>query len=1391
MKRILALIAIALLTPAASAVQLDISDFDWRVPVTVSGYAGTIELTNFPILVKLAADAPSGFDYADCAADGSDLRFADADGNLVPHEIESWDATGTSYVWVKVPILSGTATSLALCYGANPAGLPAVDPADVWSRYVVVIHGGASLTNAVGNGLAVTAGSTSVAANMAAGIAGGGMRKTVYKAIGVNVAEPSPKMANSGQFSVSAWFKRDGCSGKSNNGTHVLMSNRKTWNSDGDGFLLLTETGTRLAISYKGGHTWSTGTNLTSAGFMPGDWGHVAFAYDKPGAKLVSFLNGIQDNEKNSPENLVNTKESVWSFGSYANNTSDDCFKGDMDEIRVFDGFASGDWIQAEHDSVADPASFAVLGPAESTDADVPRIGAVSATAGAGTASFSVALAEPGFGGAVPTAVSVFYGTDGANWTELPLGSTNEVATLTGTATGLPGNAVFVWYAAATSSNGGPDKTAQSPKGTFRTAVLPTPDGHKAFTATVSYQGTSAENVPVLLHLSETAIENFRYADVTASGFEIVDASGNLLPWEIDTWNTNGESLLWVRLPVWQDGETLTVRYGADFPNAPSAAAETWADYVGVWHLNDTNGASAYGSYPNSTAVSGIDGEKASASIADVAGRIGKCVQTCNATKKGTGYQKGGVFVPDSGSDSPIDLRDTFTISGWFKHKNQDYYYDKFFAKRKKVGIDATVPPTGAFAIEAGNDGGTQNVSALGGGSTYTKVNFNSTLRNTWSYLTFVYNGSNLSIYQNGAPCASFAINPATNNDAPLCFGNMSGGYGAGTGDCAWCGWIDEVRLSDATPSAAWIAAEYAAMADASAISYSRAATVDAASPQLAVPTIARNDDGSFTVSVVVSENVPASVACLVDGDSVPMATVGAALPMTYSAVLTNLADGTYTATARAVSTSGYEVLVGCPTAFHSGALAITKTSDADEGAMTSGGFRISRLDADPTDLPELTFDVAFSGDGLAAVVAPGISTATIPAGATYVDISVTPVFTTDVDADADLVLTVSGTNIGMPSTGTLTVINASFDPAVRYVATTGDDANHGGTPELPKKTIAAAVNSLRTVAQTQTCTVHVAPGLYPNSQPQIVVTNAIRVVGDDPDPSRTVVSNRQTTGWDHKNQRCFYVNHADAVIANLTMQKGGVTDQKSGGNFYVGSAGGMVSNCVVEAGDTLLNSYAGGGCLDGGLVTHTVFRKNKSGCDGGSWQGSSRSGVLVLKGSSRAENCLFVNNRQDHAVVLIQLEGSSVLRNCTVADTALTKTNDYCKSFAALNIASGATVQNVVIAGVTNTLDGATCTAAVGTASRFLNGAFDGNASALPAGTVTGTAAEFFRNYASSDYKLKYQPKSGGPLYNAGAEYPQMAAFDLTGVQPRKVSGHVDIGCYEGNAAGTMLLIK
>lgn len=363
--------------------------------------------------------------------------------------------------------------------------------------------------------------------------------------------------------------------------------------------------------------------------------------------------------------------------------------------------------------------------------------------------------------------------------------------------------------------------------------------------------------------------------------------------------------------------------------------------------------------------------------------------------------------------------------------------------------------------------------------------------------------------------------------------------------------------------------------------------------------------------------------------------------------------------------------------------------------------------------------------------------------------------------------------------------VDADADMTVQYVSPDGDDANAGYFANTPKKTIAAAVNTLAptAAASSQPCTVHVAPGLYP-FQSELSIEGAIRIIGEGDTVSSVVVSNAQESGNSDQHQRLFVINHAEALVANLTMQKGEGYGDQDGGNFYIGSAGGMVSNCFVEAGYARDNAQAAGGWLEAGVVTHTVFRGNRSNSGSVNWEGN-RAGLLQLNGQARAENCLFTENSQDKPVTLINVSGTSVMRNCTIVDSGLSVTNEYCKEWSALRISSGATVQNVVVAGVTNTVDGS-AVLPTRTVARFANGAVDGDISelAFPEGTITGTASSFFKDYANGDYTPT------GPLVNKGANYEGMASIDLAG-KKRLNGSKIDIGCYETSSSALTIVVR
>ena len=133
----LALAAMAL-AATASADPVDWSAYAKSFDITFPGYTGGETLTDFPVLIRLSA-ARNGFQYNKCKQpDGGDLRFSDADGNLLASEVDTWNPDGESLVWVKVPSLS-TTTRITAHYGCvSPATM---NPQDVWSNgYLGVWH---------------------------------------------------------------------------------------------------------------------------------------------------------------------------------------------------------------------------------------------------------------------------------------------------------------------------------------------------------------------------------------------------------------------------------------------------------------------------------------------------------------------------------------------------------------------------------------------------------------------------------------------------------------------------------------------------------------------------------------------------------------------------------------------------------------------------------------------------------------------------------------------------------------------------------------------------------------------------------------------------------------------------------------------------------------------------------------------------------------------------------------------------------------------------------------------------------------------------------------------------------------------------------------------------
>ena len=107
-------------------------------------------------------------------------------------------------------------------------------------------------------------------------------------------------------------------------------------------------------------------------------------------------------------------------------------------------------------------------------------------------------------------------------------------------------------------------------------------------------------DVPVLVRLSSD-LPNFSldsFSDSARRDLLFLDEAGTVLAHEIDSVDSEGGLLVWVKVPELTASTVLTCCYGGPVNPQALNAADTWSGYVGVWHLNAHD---ASGTTPDAT----------------------------------------------------------------------------------------------------------------------------------------------------------------------------------------------------------------------------------------------------------------------------------------------------------------------------------------------------------------------------------------------------------------------------------------------------------------------------------------------------------------------------------------------------------------------------------------------------------------------------------------------------------------------------------------------------------------------------------------------------------------------------------------------------------------------
>ena len=332
--------------------------------MTIEGYSGETELENFPVPVRISTANIPGFDYSKCDGEG-DITFSDADGNILPHEVEVWNTEGESVAWVSIPKLSTvvaedktTYTTFKMNWG-HETKLADSKAQEVWTnaKYLGVFHMNTPIdttattsyqkNSSLGPDLTMVGDSSSLVSSTA--VAGKVLKnaytKTTSKDI-LSFPNINQNGINKNGFVLSGWsywsgYKRDG-SGyvfyvNTSNSSYYWQIAVK-WNRIGSKF------GTDDARWMK----YVDANGVAQYHFVYSGWFHWA-VITRDGKYFDFYLNGeLKSTETHAGyssklQYIKDATSILYQVGGTA---------GYTDEIRIHNVASSADWIKAEYDSI-------------------------------------------------------------------------------------------------------------------------------------------------------------------------------------------------------------------------------------------------------------------------------------------------------------------------------------------------------------------------------------------------------------------------------------------------------------------------------------------------------------------------------------------------------------------------------------------------------------------------------------------------------------------------------------------------------------------------------------------------------------------------------------------------------------------------------------------------------------------------------------------------------------------------------------------------------------------------------------------------------------------------------------------------------------------------------
>ncbi|MBE7440523.1 MAG: DUF2341 domain-containing protein [Spirochaetales bacterium] len=261
-----------------------------RLKINALNASSAESFTDFPLLVHLDSTRIS---YGDTENSGADVRFTDSSGALLDYQLERWNESGTSTVWVRMPAISASSDEdyLYFYYG-NPSASASESASSIWTdNYRAVWHFTEQNSDPAPQFKDSSSyGHHGTATGMGAAARTGSLVGYGQNFVGsghVNVTDTT-HLRLTNDFTLESLFQWNGGGGSYG---YVI---EKGQNDDDNYALFFTIAGGRLATEYQdSAGTYRNPTETPATSVTSGTYVFAAVTYDRAALRFRFYKNGI------------------------------------------------------------------------------------------------------------------------------------------------------------------------------------------------------------------------------------------------------------------------------------------------------------------------------------------------------------------------------------------------------------------------------------------------------------------------------------------------------------------------------------------------------------------------------------------------------------------------------------------------------------------------------------------------------------------------------------------------------------------------------------------------------------------------------------------------------------------------------------------------------------------------------------------------------------------------------------------------------------------------------------------------------------------------------------------------------------------------------------------